>query len=324
MLQRSPTYVVARPDRDTIANRLRKVLPDSARLQDHASQEHRPRPVLLRPHANPARQDTRAAARRRPQALGDEVDRSAFHAVVQPVGSAPVPDPQRRPVRGDHVGPGLGRHRSHRDVQFERDRAAFRSRARSRHHRHRDRFAAGDARARWTFEVDGEPVDFSQTLTYKGVAYSDVPNLVSTFGYINASWTLRSDLIARYVCRLLNHMAATGTDQCTPRLRHSDAGMPRRPWIEGFSSGYMQRMMPMLPKQGDRQPWLNPQRYDADRKQLAQGQPRRRGDAVHPNSLDGAVPLTRSVRPRPAPRLPELPIWTLTRNRPSGRSRTGD
>ena len=143
------------------------------------------------------------------------------------------------------------------------------------------------------FEVDGEPVDFSQTFTYKGVAYSDVPNLVSTFGYINASWTLRSDMIARYVCRLLNHMrgdrdrpvhAATARTP-TPTCR-------RRPWIEGFSSGYMQRMMPMLPKQGDRAPWLNPQRYDADRKQLAQGQPRRRRDAVHPNPFDGAVPLT--------------------------------
>ena len=57
------------------------------------------------------------------------------------------------------------------------------------------------------FVVDGEPVDFSKTWTYKGFAYSDVPNLASSFGYINASWTLRADLICEYVCRLLNHMA---------------------------------------------------------------------------------------------------------------------
>ncbi len=69
------------------------------------------------------------------------------------------------------------------------------------------------------FVVDGEPVDFSQTWTYKGFAYSDVPNLASSFGYINASWTLRADLTCEYVCRLLNHMDATGTRQCTPRLR---------------------------------------------------------------------------------------------------------
>ena len=87
-----------------------------------------------------------------------------------------------------------------------------------------------------SFEVDGAPVDFAETYTYKGVGFSDVPNMVSTFGYINASWTMRSDIVARFVCRLLNHMRATGTDQCTPRLRDSDRDMPRRPWI-GASRG---------------------------------------------------------------------------------------
>ncbi len=121
------------------------------------------------------------------------------------------------------------------------------------------------------FDVDGSPVDFANTWTYKGLAYSDVPNLVSTFGYINASWTLRADLVAEYTCRLLNHMTETGTRAFTPTLRPSDANMPRRPWIDDFSSGYMQRMMPMLPKQGDREPWLNTQRYSADRKLLRKG-----------------------------------------------------
>ena len=87
------------------------------------------------------------------------------------------------------------------------------------------------------FVVDGEPVDFSQTWTYKGFAYSDVPNLASSFGYINASWTLRADLTCEYVCRLLNHMDQTGTVECTPRLRASDRDMPERPWIDGFSAG---------------------------------------------------------------------------------------
>ena len=61
-------------------------------------------------------------------------------------------------------------------------------------------------------------------------------------------------------------MRDTGTVQCTPRLRSSDHGMPARPWIDDFSSGYMQRMMPMLPRQGDREPWLNTQSYSADKK----------------------------------------------------------
>jgi cation diffusion facilitator CzcD-associated flavoprotein CzcO len=117
--------------------------------------------------------------------------------------------------------------------------------------------------------VDGELVDFSRTWSYKGFAYSDVPNLASSFGYINASWTLRADLICQYVCRLLNHLAATGTDQCTPRLRSTDGDMPSRPWIQNFSAGYMQREMDRFPKQGDREPWINPQDYARDKKMFA-------------------------------------------------------
>jgi hypothetical protein len=81
-------------------------------------------------------------------------------------------------------------------------------------------------------------------------------------------------------------MRATGTDQCTPRLRESDRDMPRRPWIEHFSSGYVQRMMPALPKQGDRAPWLNPQRYKADREQLVKG-----------SVDDGVMQFTRTLVP---------------------------
>lgn len=121
------------------------------------------------------------------------------------------------------------------------------------------------------FEVDGNAVDFSETWTYKGLAYSNIPNMASAFGYINASWTLRADLVSEFVCRLLNHMTETNTSVATPTLRPSDANMPRRPWIDDFSSGYMQRMMPMLPKQGDRAPWVNVQKYSADRKLLRKG-----------------------------------------------------
>jgi monooxygenase len=116
------------------------------------------------------------------------------------------------------------------------------------------------------FTVDGNRVNFPDTWSYKGMMYSDVPNLVQTFGYINASWTLRADLTSEYVCRLLNHMAATGNRQCTPRLRDEDRGMRARPWIDDFSAGYMQRVMHLFPKQGDRGPWRNTQNYAEDRK----------------------------------------------------------
>ena len=162
------------------------------------------------------------------------------------------------------------------------------------------------------FTVDAAPVDFSETWTYKGTAYSDVPNLAATFGYINASWTLRSDMIADYVCRLLNHMRATGTDQCTPRLRASDEGMPRRPWIDDFSSGYIQRMMPMLPKQGDREPWLNPQRYAPDKAML-----------VKAPVDDGVMQFTTARVPAPVvtgePRLPSPRPFTHPATGPAAR-----
>ena len=119
------------------------------------------------------------------------------------------------------------------------------------------------------FRIDGAPVDFSETWTYKGLAYSDVPNLISTFGYINASWTLRADINSSYACRILNHMKKTGTKKVTPRLRESDMDMPQRNWIEGFSSGYMKRSMSEMPKQGDREPWLNTQDFYKDKKMLS-------------------------------------------------------
>ena len=76
-------------------------------------------------------------------------------------------------------------------------------------------------------------------------------------------------MICEFVCRLLNHMRDTRTDICVPRLRPSDLDMPRRPWIDDFSANYMQRAMPKMPKQGDREPWLNTQSYSADRKLIA-------------------------------------------------------
>ena len=118
------------------------------------------------------------------------------------------------------------------------------------------------------FVVDGEPVVFPETFSYKGMLYSEVPNLVHTFGYINASWTLRADLTAEYACCLVNRMEALGMRQCTPRLRDEDRDMPQRPWITGFSSGYMQRRMHLFPKQGDRAPWLNTQDFAADKKMV--------------------------------------------------------
>jgi cation diffusion facilitator CzcD-associated flavoprotein CzcO len=109
--------------------------------------------------------------------------------------------------------------------------------------------------------VDGQPVDPAKTLSYKGMMYSDVPNLASAFGYTNASWTLKCDLTCEYVCRLLNHMQKHGYGQCTPR--NHDPSIQEEPWID-FSSGYIQRAMEKFPKQGSRRPWKLYQNYALD------------------------------------------------------------
>ena len=109
--------------------------------------------------------------------------------------------------------------------------------------------------------VDGEPVALGDTLSYKGIMYSNIPNLASAFGYINASWTLKAELICEYVCRLLNYMDRRGYSQCRPRLdgraRETDAYI-------GFSSGYARRAQDELPKQGKRRPWKIYQNYFKD------------------------------------------------------------
>jgi monooxygenase len=109
--------------------------------------------------------------------------------------------------------------------------------------------------------VDGKAVDAAKSFTYKGMMYSDVPNFASSFGYTNASWTLKADLTCAYVCRLLNHMAKTGARICTPRVR--DADMGAEPWVD-FSSGYFQRASGQLPKQGTKKPWKLHQNYVRD------------------------------------------------------------
>ena len=108
--------------------------------------------------------------------------------------------------------------------------------------------------------VDGEKVIPADRLIYKGMMLSGVPNFYFSFGYTNASWTLRSDVTACAACRILNHMRHHGFGSCTPR---EPPQVERRPVIT-FSSGYVQRALPLLPEQGSRRPWAVPQNYIKD------------------------------------------------------------
>jgi cation diffusion facilitator CzcD-associated flavoprotein CzcO len=113
------------------------------------------------------------------------------------------------------------------------------------------------------FFVDGEPLVFSDTVTYRGMMFTGVPNMAWVFGYFRASWTLRADLVGDFVCRLLNHMDAKGVRYVAPAPRPADAGMTLLPWIdpENFNPGYIMRGMHLLPKRGDKPEWQHTQDY---------------------------------------------------------------
>ena len=118
------------------------------------------------------------------------------------------------------------------------------------------------------FTLNGEPIDFSRRIAYQGMMVSGIPNLVQTFGYINASWTLRADLNSRFVCDMLNHMRAIGAQVCTPVLGEDERTMPTSDWVTDFNPGYFQRALHLFPRQGSHIPWRNTQDYLLDRKLL--------------------------------------------------------
>jgi monooxygenase len=111
------------------------------------------------------------------------------------------------------------------------------------------------------FSVDGREIALADTMSYKGMMLSGIPNMAFALGYTNASWTLKCDLTCEYVCRLLNHMSAHGHTQCVPRRR--DPSVTEQPIID-FSSGYVQRSIDRFPKQGSKAPWRLHQNYALD------------------------------------------------------------
>jgi len=115
--------------------------------------------------------------------------------------------------------------------------------------------------------VDGVKVELAERIAFKGFMLSEVPNCVFTVGYTNASWTLRADLVAEHVCRLLQHMDRRGAQQVTPR-RLPDAEVT--PLLD-LSSGYVQRALDRFPKQGTQSPWRVRQNYFADYRSLRLG-----------------------------------------------------
>ncbi|HTT92422.1 MAG TPA: NAD(P)/FAD-dependent oxidoreductase [Acidimicrobiales bacterium] len=121
------------------------------------------------------------------------------------------------------------------------------------------------------FVIDGAPLDAAAGVTYRGIMFTGVPNLAWVFGYFRVSWTLRSDLVGDFVCRLVSHMDDLGAKRVTPVLRPEDVDAPRLPWFdpEDMNPGYLMRSAHLLPKRLDKPEWRHTQDYWRERDDLA-------------------------------------------------------
>jgi monooxygenase len=261
MLQRSPTYVVARPAEDPIDNRLRKRLP--ARL---ANAIIRWKNILLQMYVY-------RLSRRKPAAMRAQILKLAQAEMGPDLDAAEYFNPRYEPwdQRMCIVPDGdlFAAMRAGKASIVNGEIETFTEtglRLTSGQEINADIIVtATGLKVRLmgavAIEVDGAPVDLATTTAYKGAMFSDIPNLASIFGYANASWTLKSDLIAEYVCRLLSHMDRRGYSICTPRL--GDAVIAEGPALP-LTSGYIERAKHLLPKQGKRKPWRVNQNYALD------------------------------------------------------------
>ena len=120
------------------------------------------------------------------------------------------------------------------------------------------------------FTIDGKPLNFSDSVTYRGLMFTGVPNMAWVFGYFRASWTLRADLVADFVCTLLQHMQKKGARKVEVALRPEEQNLPRKDWLdqENFNPGYMLRGMHLLPKRLDRPEWQHSQDYWSEKDEI--------------------------------------------------------
>ena len=268
MLQRSPSYILSVPSKDIIANFLRTVLPNRA-----AYTISRWKNVLMglsiytisRKKANWMK---RMLAKGVKKEIGEELTNEHFTPHYNPWDQrlCLVPDSDlfksindgKATVVTDHIETftekGL-RLKSGKEIEADIIVTAT--------------GLVMKIMAGLQLVVDDKPVELSETMTYKGMMYSDVPNVASAFGYTNASWTLKCDLTAQYICRMLNFMDENGYASCTPRI--NDPSINPEPAVN-FTSGYIQRALKTLPKQGSKLPWRVNQNYIKDIRMFRYGQ----------------------------------------------------
>jgi monooxygenase len=294
MLQRSPTYMVSMPAEDKFANSLRRNLPaglayDITRFLKIAFQQFVFRTARARPQQVRQRLldriraqlgpdypiETHFAPRYNPweQRLCLVPDNDMFDAIRSGKASVVTDHIESFTERGLKLTSGK---ELEADIIVTATGLALQM------------FGGAEMR------VDGALVDSGKTYVYRGAMYSDVPNFASVFGYTNASWTLKADLISEYVCRLITYMDEYGLAQATPRMTESNREDLHDdvPFVD-FSSGYFQRVLHMLPKQTARAPWKQAQSYAHDLMSLRYG---RIEDGVLEFKRAPAAPLAASAR----------------------------
>ncbi|MBY0581625.1 MAG: NAD(P)/FAD-dependent oxidoreductase [Sphingomonas sp.] len=294
MLQRSPTYVVSRPAEDGIANWLRRILPSKlayalTRWKNvlfgmYFFRVARQKPAMVkgriidmvREHLGPDYDvDRHFTPRYNPwdQRLCLVPDADLFEAIKAGTASVVTDRVDHFDAAGialesgDRIDADIVVTATGLELQLLSDVA---------------------------FTVDGEVRDLTKTFNYKGMMYSDMPNLASSFGYTNASWTLKADLTCAYVCRLLNTMKKRGLRQATPRIQDD---LEAKPFLD-FSSGYVTRAMDRFPKQGNKQPWQVHQNYAKDLMALRFGSV---DDSMEfSNPVPASAPIATAKVPQPA------------------------
>ncbi len=267
MLQRSPTYIITMPSQDRIADFFRKLLPEKAAYmlsrwknilrQQFFYELSRRRPTFMK----------RLIAKGIRAELGEEYPHEHFEPKYEPWDQrlCIVPDSDLfRSIRDGKASIVNGEIETFTETGV--------------------RLTNGDElnadiivtatglvlkiMADLALDVDGERVDLSKKLAYKGMMYNDVPNLAQAFGYTNASWTLKCDLTSEYVCRLIKYMDEHSYSSCAPRV--SDPTVKPEPVLD-FNSGYVLRALKELPSQGSKPPWRLYQNYIKDLRMLRRG-----------------------------------------------------
>lgn len=265
MLQRTPTWMFSRPAKDRVANLLRKVLPEerayritrwkNIKLQDFSFKLARNKPEKVK----------QSLHKRIRKSMGSDYDLAPFTPPYNPWEQrlCLVPDDDLF----DAMKAGKADIVTGQIKAFEKGGVRLSD----------DRFLPADIIVTATglklaiagkidLSLDGEPIDFAQRYYYKGAMFSNVPNLAMVFGYLNASWTLRADIVSDYICRVLNLMEGMDVDVAIPvlpvdhELENDD--------IFDFSSGYIQRSKSIMPKNAVDYPWRLNQEYVADRRRM--------------------------------------------------------